>query len=102
MKLPYTLPQDHSLFIIMKERTIDIWKQKLDWIAEKGGMVLLNSHPDYMNFCGRKLSIEEYPVKYYEDFLEHINDKYDGQYWHALPKDMARFWSENMVQKSGY
>jgi len=101
VELPYTLSQDHGLFIIMKEKTIDIWKKKLDWIAEKGGMVLLNSHPDYMNFCGRKLSLEEYPVKYYEDFLTYIKNKYEGQYWHALPKDMARFWKENMVQKSG-
>ena len=102
VELPYTLPQDHALFIIMKEKTIDIWKQKLNWIAEKGGMALLNTHPDYMNFSGRKLSIEEYPAKYYKDFLEHITSKYAGQYWHALPRDMARFWSETMVQKSGY
>ena len=102
VELPYTLPQDHALFIIMKEKTIDIWKQKLNWIAEKGGMALLNTHPDYMNFSGRKLSIEEYPAKYYKDFLEHIKSKYAGQYWHALPRDMARFWSETMVQKSGY
>lgn len=99
VELPYTLPQDHGLFIIMKEKTIDIWKQKLDWIVEKGGMVLLNSHPDYMNFCGRKLSIEEYPARYYEEFLEYIKDKYDGQYWHALPKDIARFWKDTMEKK---
>ena len=102
VELPYTLPQDHTLFIIMKETTIDIWKKKLDWIAEKGGMVLLNSHPDYMNFCGKKLALEEYPVKYYEDFLAYVKSNYAGQYWHALPKDIAHFWKENMVQKSGY
>ena len=102
VELPYTLPQDHALFIIMKEKTIDIWKQKLNWIAEKGGMALLNTHPDYMNFSGRKLSIEEYPAKYYKDFLEHITSKYAGQYWHALPRDIARFWSETMVRKSEY
>lgn len=55
-----------------------------------------------MNFCGGKLSIEEYPAKYYEEFLEYIKDKYDGQYWHALPKNMAHFWKERIVQKSGY
>ena len=45
----------------MKEKNIDIWKQKLDWIAENGGMALVNAHPDYMNFDGGKLGIEEYP-----------------------------------------
>ena len=102
VELPYTLPQDHSLFIMMKETTIDIWKKKLDWIAEKGGMALLNTHPDYMNYCGRKLTIEEYPAKHYEDFINYIKSNYKGQYWHALPGDIARFWSETMVQKNGY
>ena len=102
VELPYTIPQDHSLFIIMKETTIDIWKQKLDWIADKGGMALLNTHPDYMNYCGRELTIEKYPAKYYEEFLTYIKSNYAGQYWHALPKDIAHFWSETMVQKNEY
>ena len=41
-----------ALFILMKEKNIDIWKQKLDWISEHSGMALLNTHPDYMNFDG--------------------------------------------------
>jgi len=97
VELPYTLPQDSTLFIIMKEKSIEIWKQKLDWIADKGGMALLNSHPDYMNFDGKKLGIEEYPVSYYQEFLHYIKRKYQGQYWHVLPKDMARFWSNNLM-----
>ena len=47
---PYTLPQDFTLFILMREKNINIWKHKLDWVAENGGMVLVNYHPDYMNF----------------------------------------------------
>jgi len=94
LELPYTLPQDHGLFIIHKEKDISIWKQKLAWIAEKGGMVLLNSHPDYMNFDGHQLSSEEYPASYYSDFLAYIEENYHGQYWHALPREMARFWEQ--------
>ena len=41
-----------ALFILMKEKNINIWKQKLDWIAEHGVMALMNTHPDYMNFDG--------------------------------------------------
>jgi hypothetical protein len=29
----------------MREKDIDIWKKKLDWIVEKGGMALLITHP---------------------------------------------------------
>jgi len=48
--MPYTLPQDHCPFVIMREKDCKIWKEKLDWIAERGGMALLITHPDYMNF----------------------------------------------------
>ena len=50
VEMPYTLPQDYTTFILMQEKGIDIWKQKIDWVAVKGGMVLLNTHPDYMCF----------------------------------------------------
>jgi hypothetical protein len=52
--LPYTLVQDFNLFKILREPNIDIWKRKLDWIAERGGMALINTHPDYMGFEGKQ------------------------------------------------
>ena len=92
--MPYTLPQDFTLFILMKEKNIDIWKKKLDWIAEKGGMALFISHPDYMNFNKQKIGNEEYTVEFYTEFLEYIKNRYKDQYWHILPKDIARFWQQ--------
>jgi len=93
VELPYTLPQDFTVFILMRQKNIEIWKRKLDWIAENGGMALVITHPDYMNIDGSKLSIDEYPVDYYLDFLFYIKNKYANQYWHALPKEIAQFWA---------
>lgn len=93
VELPYTLPQDFTLFILMKERGIKIWKRKLEWIVEHGGMVLLNVHPDYLCF-GEKPGIDEYPSQYYEEFLLHVKNTYGKSFWHVLPKDMARYWKE--------
>jgi len=92
VELPYTLSQDFLLFILMREKNIDIWKQKLDWIVTRGGMVLTITHPDYMNFNNNQSSYDEYPARYYEEFLEYVRFKYEGQYWHALPRDVSRFW----------
>jgi hypothetical protein len=97
VELPYTLPQDHLLYIILMEKNIDIWKKKLDWIAEQGGMVLVNTHPDYMNFGNSENKREEYPVGFYIEFLEYIINKYRGQYWHALPGDVSEFWRGKKV-----
>jgi len=99
VELPYTLPQDFTLFVLMKERNIHIWKKKLDWIAEKGGMALLITHPDYMNCNKGRCKIEEYPMEFYKEFLDYVKTKYEGQYWHPLPKEMARFWKQKMVEK---
>ncbi len=90
VELPYTLPQDFLLFIILQEQNIDIWKKKLDWIVNHGGMALLNVHPNYINF-NTKSHYEKYPVKFYEEFLEYIKSKYAGQYWHVLPREVAHF-----------
>jgi hypothetical protein len=97
VELPYTLPQDYLLFVLMREKTIDIWKDKLDWIAENGGMVLSATHPDYMSLPKGKCKIEEYPIELYEEFLAFVMNKYEGQYWNPLPKEMARFWKEKVV-----
>ena len=93
LELPYTLPQDFTLFILMGETDIDVWKLKLDWIAKQGGMALLNVHPDYICFNGKKPSIEEYPVTVYHQFLEYVQAQYKNQYWHVLPKELAALWN---------
>lgn len=94
VELPYTLPQDFTLFVLLQNRDITVWKRKLDWIAQRGGMALVNTHPDYMYFGRGKQGYEEYPSRYYGDFLTYVKEAYAGQYWHALPREAARFWSE--------
>jgi glycosyltransferase involved in cell wall biosynthesis/peptidoglycan/xylan/chitin deacetylase (PgdA/CDA1 family) len=92
VELPYTLPQDFTLFVVLREPNIDIWKRKLDWIAERGGMALLNTHPDYMCFEGNERQRDEFPVSYYEEFLSYVREKYEGAYWSTRPRDVSRFY----------
>jgi hypothetical protein len=99
VELPYTMPQDFLLFVLMQEKTIDIWKRKLDWIVEHGGMALFITHPDYMNFDNTPHH-EEYPAHYYEEFLGYIKTRYEGLYWNPLPKDVAHYYVGNFGRKS--
>lgn len=91
IELPYTLPQDSTLFILFREKSPEIWKQKLDWLVDNGGMALLIAHPDYMRFGPGPCSPREYPAAFYEEFLRYVRHQYAGQYWVALPKEVAEY-----------
>jgi peptidoglycan/xylan/chitin deacetylase (PgdA/CDA1 family) len=91
VELPYTLPQDSTLFVILGEQDIRIWKEKIDWIAENNGMVLLNTHPDYMSFDNNN-STRLYPFNFYKEILEYITTKYHDQFIHFLPYEVAEYW----------
>src|SRR5207253_116097 len=50
--------------------------------------------PDYLGF-NEERGIAEYPATYYEEFFHYIKTHYDGQYWNALPKEVAGWFKEN-------
>ena len=76
-ELPYTLPQDFTLFVLLQEKTPEIWMRKLDWIAQHGGMALVDVHPDYLCFDNAIATSREYPVAHYKSFLEYVSRRYE-------------------------
>lgn len=92
LELPYTLPQDFTLFVLMKEKSIALWKKKVEWIARVGGMVLLNTHPDYMNFSGCRNTSELYSARFYGELLGYLKNQSAGRFWHGLPRELAAYW----------
>ncbi|MGA3179305.1 MAG: glycosyltransferase [Verrucomicrobiota bacterium] len=97
VEMPYTLAQDSSLFLLMGERSPGIWLQKAAWVAEHGGMALLNLHPDYVAFPGESSSFRTFPVSLYEEFLEKIRERNGESMWHGLPREMAAWYKETCV-----
>ena len=89
VELPYTLPQDSTLFLALSQRDIDIWMKKFDWVASKRGMALLNTHPDYVDFDGGASPHMRYPASYYRDFLNYVKSHKGGKRWDMLPRDVA-------------
>ena len=100
VELPYSLAQDFTLFVVLQETNIDIWKRKLDWIAAHGGMALLNTHPDYMCFGDSERARDEFPVAQYEELLSYAREKYAGQYWQAVPREVARYYCASVPLSS--
>lgn len=93
VELPYTLPQDSTLFLLFQEPSPAIWLKKLDWIAEHGGMALVNVHPDYINF-GHRRNNRQFPAAHYIQFLRFVQERYAGQFWNPLPKELARWFRD--------
>jgi len=89
-ELPYTLPQDSTLFILLEEPDASIWEKKADWIIERGGMVLVNVHPDYIDFSGVGGAMS-FPVERYERLLAKIRNEFAAQAWAVLPREVAAF-----------
>jgi len=98
VELPYTLPQDSTLFLVLGERTNEIWKRKLDWLARRGGLALLNVHPDYMAFAERA-GRTEFPALLYKEFLTHVSAQFGRDAWCALPRDVAQFVKKSVLSK---
>lgn len=90
VELPYTLPQDSTLYLVHRESSTDVWRKKLDWVATNGGMVLLNVHPDYLHFHNKGASSESV-FDHYRSLLSYIKERYDGSFWHALPREVSNF-----------
>lgn len=84
VELPYTLPQDHTLLVTLKETTDRIWRRKLNLIRRWHGMALVLTHPDYLDSPSR--------LDVYRGFLQHIRD--ESAPWHPLAKDMARWYRQ--------
>lgn len=99
-ELPYTLPQDSTLFLLLQETTNDIWRRKLDWVASHGGMVLVNVHPDYLPIQGNSRKSAKTVRDHYADLLRYLSETYGQTYWHALPREMATFVHTNKTQST--
>jgi peptidoglycan/xylan/chitin deacetylase (PgdA/CDA1 family) len=82
VELPITMVQDHTLFEILRETSIQHWVQKSGWLAANHGLVNVLVHPDYL-LSDRRLDL-------YEQLLDHLAALPEG--WHALPREVAGWW----------
>jgi peptidoglycan/xylan/chitin deacetylase (PgdA/CDA1 family) len=82
VELPYTVPQDHTLFYVCNEVDASVWKRKSDWLIANHGMILVLTHPDYLMEPGRLACYEEYLA-----YLAQVPDS-----WHGLPREMAQHY----------
>lgn len=88
LELPYTIPQDHTLFYVLKKKSIDIWQKKIEWIISNNGMVLSVTHPDYL--------IPRQYFQVYEELLKYLRTINNA--WFCLPKEITEWFFVNHNQ----
>jgi hypothetical protein len=85
LELPLTTIQDYSLFHILGDYSIALWKKQIELILAKNGLISFLSHPDYL--------IEQRARTVYSDLLDHLCQLRGGRrLWLALPGDVDRWW----------
>jgi hypothetical protein len=87
LELPVTTIQDYTLFHILNDYSIDLWKHQIAAIAEQHGLASFIVHPDYI--------IAKRARETYRALLQHLaRRREDRNTWIALPRDVNRWWRE--------
>jgi hypothetical protein len=85
LELPLTTTQDYSVFQILNTYSIALWKEQIDQIRRRNGLISFNTHPDYL--------IESRARTAYESLLDHLRETCDRHgIWEALPGEVDRWW----------
>jgi hypothetical protein len=87
LELPLTTTQDYSLFHILGEYSLALWKQQISIILEGHGLMSFLIHPDYV--------IQKDAQDVYKALLGYVNQlRSEHRIWTALPREVDCWWRE--------
>lgn len=89
LELPYTLPQDHTLFTILREETTDLWQKQVERLEHTFGLIQCVSHPD------RGYLADPDNRRRYAEFMDWLLER--EALWLALPRTIAAWWRERTI-----
>jgi len=98
LELPLTATQDYSLFYILNDYSLALWKEQARIIMEGHGLASFIVHPDYI--------INDRARETYKGLLGHlVKLRSEQNVWMALPGEVNRWWRERsqmrIVQHAG-
>jgi len=92
LELPVTTTQDYTLFNILHDYSIDLWKKQVHLIMEKHGLISFIVHPDYVG-GSRERTV-------YEALLGHLaNLRREKGIWITTPGEVDRWWRNRAEMK---
>jgi len=92
LEIPVTGIQDYSLFNILNDYSIEIWKRQTALILARHGLMSFIIHPDYI--------IEPRARATFEALLDHLAQLRDKEnVWTALPREINQWWRQRAAMK---
>jgi hypothetical protein len=94
VELPLTMAQDHTLFVILRQGDASAWIEKAEFLRARGGLALIDTHPDYL--------VEERIKSAYRELLERFAA--DESAWKALPREVSAWWrrrADSRIERAG-
>jgi len=98
LELPLTAAQDYSMFHILNDYSLGLWKQQVSLLIQNHGLISFITHPDYL--------IEKRARGVYCQLLDYLRQIIDhNQIWAPLPGEVNRWWRARskmkLVQREG-
>jgi hypothetical protein len=85
LEIPLTTSQDYSLFQILNDYSIDLWKEQTSLIHKRNGLISFISHPDYL--------IEARARSVYVKLLGYLQDMARRErIWVTVPGEIDKWW----------
>lgn len=95
VELPLTCTQDYTLFHILRDYSIDLWKRQVETICANNGIVSILVHPDYI--------MESREQALYKSLLAYLADlRGSERLWTPLPGEVAKWWRQRREMRLVY
>ena len=92
LEIPVTAIQDYTLFNVLNDYSISVWRQQIQLISEHHGLTSIIVHPDYLTTDRAKDT--------YTALLQHISALRDTHgLWVPLPGDIDAWWRQRHQMK---
>jgi hypothetical protein len=93
LELPVTTTQDYTLFHLLNDYSIDLWKEQIQLIMDKGGLISFIVHPDYI-LGGREQDV-------YKHLLGHLDQlRREKSLWITTPGEIDHWWRQRAQLKA--
>ena len=87
VELPLTTIQDYSLFHILGDYSIAVWKRQIAEITSRNGLMMFLTHPDYL------MDLRAQAV--YDALMSHLRElRQERNIWSALPSEVDTWWRQ--------